>query len=72
MDTHNIHGTEVGFHNNAKEAKDFLRQDKHVAQGYLKEAEKHGKAHFEDAEGKKFTMEHNKKEGTYHVRPSNI
>ena len=47
MDTHNIHGTDVSFHDRAKEAKDFLRQDKHMAQGYLKEAERHGKSHFE-------------------------
>ncbi len=72
MNIHDIHGAQVSIHDNAKETKDFLReQDKHVVEGYLKDAEKHGKAHFEDSTGKKFTMEH-KKDGEYHVRPRNI
>lgn len=71
MGTHNIHGTEVGFHSSAEGAKDFLRGDKDEARKLFEEAGEHGKAHFE-ADGKKFTVIHNKEEGTYHIRPSNI
>lgn len=73
MDTHDIHGTDVDFHRDAKETKDFLRQeDKHIVEGHLKDAKEHGKAHFEDADGKKFTIEHNKDNGSFLVRPRNI
>ncbi|KKP81407.1 MAG: hypothetical protein UR80_C0001G0007 [Parcubacteria group bacterium GW2011_GWB1_35_5] len=71
MDIHDIHGTNFGIHEGAKESKDFLRgEDRHIVEGYLKHAEEHGKAHFEDAEGRKFTMEH--KDGVYNIRPRHI
>lgn len=71
MDIHDIHGTHVSIHENAKGTRDFLRgEDKHVVGGYLKDAEKHGKTHFEDAEGNKFTLEH--KDGVFNIRPRNI
>ena len=76
METHEIHDkngekVKVGFHDNAKEAKYFLREDEHLAHDYLKEAEEHGKAHFEDAEGREFTMVHDKSDGSFLVRPRN-
>ena len=59
MDIHNIHGIDVGIHEEADGTKDFLRgEDKHVVEGYLKDAEKHGKTHFEDAKGQEFKITH--------------
>lgn len=64
MDTHDIHGTQVGFHSDAKEAREFLKHGVHsdTARGYLEQAERHGEAHFYDKEGTKFKIKHEKDE----------
>ena len=40
MDSHNIHGTEVGFHSDTKEAVNFLKHGVHsdTALSYLEQA----------------------------------
>jgi hypothetical protein len=59
MDTHHIHGIEVGFHSSTENARNFLghEENRHVAEEYLKQAEKHGEAHFY-TDGNKYTIKH--------------
>ncbi len=65
MDTHNIHGTEVGFHGSATEAKDFLKDGihSHTAQSYFETAKSKGETHFYDDKGQKFKITHAEKDG---------
>lgn len=65
MDTHHIHGTEVGFHSDAKEASDFLKTGvhSHIAQGYLQTAKEQGESHFINEKGEKFKIIHEEKDG---------
>lgn len=60
MDTHHIHGIEVGFHGGTEGAHSFLNheENRHVAQDYLKQAQEKGVAHFYDKNGDKFKIEH--------------
>lgn len=65
MDTHTIHGTEVGFHGGAGEAKDFLNHGVHgdTARGYFETAKNKGETHFYDDKGQKFKITHEEKDG---------
>ncbi len=65
MDTHHIHGTEVGFHTDAKEAKDFLRHGVHsdAMHKYLETAKNHGETDFYTPDGDKFKIKHELVEG---------
>ena len=65
MDTHDIHGTQVGFHSDARGARDFLKNKVHsdTARGYLELAKNIGEAHFYDQDGQKFKITHKEKDG---------
>jgi hypothetical protein len=63
MDTHHIHGTEIGFHGNTESAKEFLNKNKSATEGYLDQAKNSGEASFYDNEGNKFKIEHQEKDG---------
>ena len=75
MDTHDIHGTKIGFHTDAKHTVNFLKEGMHRAgiDGYLTKARQSGRAEFYDHSGTKFVIEHEEKDGQDHfsVRKSN-
>ena len=65
MDTHHIHGTEVGFHSDAGGARDFLAHGVHsyTAKNYLETAKSKGETHFYDSKGEKFKITHEEQDG---------
>lgn len=71
MDIHNIHGTSVSFHDDARHSVDFLKnglrsQDVHK---YFTRAKDEGQSHFIDPHtGKKFMIEHDKTNDSFSVK----
>lgn len=62
MNIHNIHGTNVGFHDGASEARDFLSDGikSHIAEGYFKLAKERGSYHFSNEKGQEYKITHEK------------
>jgi hypothetical protein len=70
MDTHNIHGTDISFHDSAKHTVDFLKHglNHEAANKFFDQARETGKAQFMDPNGHKFSIEHDKVSGGFSVK----
>ena len=61
METHHVHGVEVGFHGGTEDAHSFLNHEgnKNIAQSYLQRAKEHGESDFIDPHSnQKFKITH--------------